>query len=355
MAKKNELTFVSDGERTALAETFNRYSGMALAEMNGAEKALALSEATIALRDAFTPAIMNQIMSLMDKPYGFKTDRSPGTKEFREKGSYDEEVVKDVMISGVLYDLRPTGNEINIIARGMYATKEAFTRKLKEMPGLSDLQICFGIPKMLNGGAIVECRATWLYNGVTGSIGIRENDKCEIPVRVNSMMGTDAILGKAERKLRKRIFDRVTGTESTIPEGDAGEVIIETGATIVEPSEKAQKLMDELQNRRSPKKPENQEEESAAPEPTEEELAQAEERKAEQKAKLEQAPVDYEKKSDEWKYLSRLYDTNPEVVDEVLAELGMSPLCEIVYENLDDVEKNKIKRSAAKCAKKLSE
>lgn len=234
MTTKTDLVKVSDNERSLLAEVHDKYSGLAVKDMNPAEKALALSEATIALRDAFTPAIMSQIMSLMDKPYGFKTDRSPSSKEYKEKGPYPADAVKDVMVSAVLYGLHPTGNEFNIIAWNMYATKEAFTRKLKELPGLSDLQIKFGVPRMLNGGALVECSATWNYNGVPGSIGVNDGDKCEIPIRVNAMMGTDAILGKAERKIKKRIYDRITGTEHSIPEGDVGEVAAEVSARVVE-------------------------------------------------------------------------------------------------------------------------
>jgi len=335
---KNELMVVSEKERNNLGAMFDKYSGLALAEMNSAEKALVLSEATIALRDAFTPAIMSKIMSLMDKPYGFKTDRAPGTKAYIDKGPYDENTVRDVMVCGVLYDLKPTGNELNIIANNIYATKEAFTRKVREIPTLTDLKITFCVPQMKNGGAIVQCSASWIFNGIPGNIGIDENDKCEIPVRVNSMMGTDAILGKAERKLKKRIYDRITGTENTIPEGDAGEVIIETGATVIDPSPKAQKLHDELNKRKQP------------PEPTPEEIAEADAKKEELKAKLEQKP-----RPDAYVQLSTAYDVRPDLVDESLAEVELPCMLDLVWQDLDESGINKLKRAYAKYVKKISE
>jgi hypothetical protein len=281
---------------------------------------------------------MSQIMSLMDKPYGFKTDRAPGTKEFEENGAYDRLTVQDVMVSTALYGFRPTGNEINIIARNMYATKEGFTRKLRELTGLSDLKLSFGVPQMKNGGAVVQCSAAWNFHGVPGSIGIDENDKCEIPVRVNAKMGTDAILGKAERKLKKRIYDRITGTEHTIPEGDAGEVILETHATVINPSQKAQKLNDELNKRKQP------------PEPTPEEIAEADAKKEELKAKLEQKP-----RPDAYAQLSTAYDVRPDLVDKSLGEVELPCMLDLVWQDLDESGLNKLKRAYAKYAKMISE
>jgi hypothetical protein len=225
----------TDNQRSALVSVVEKHEGLALSEMNSAEKAFALADATRELRDSLTTEIVAQLMEIMDKPYGFRTDRAPGTTEYREKGPYTESDVRDVMICAVLHGLRPVGNEINIIARNMYATKEAFARKLREFNGLSDLRISFGVPSLRDGGALVECRASWNINGARGSIGETDDDKCVIPVRVNKAMGTDAILGKCERKLMKRIYDRVTGSRQTIPDGEIEtELTIEREATVID-------------------------------------------------------------------------------------------------------------------------
>ena len=65
----------------------------------------------------------------------------------------------------------------------------------------------------------MPCKASWKLNGTPDVM------EAEIPVRINAGMGSDAILGKAERKMRARIYNRITGTE--FPEGEVGDVVVE--------------------------------------------------------------------------------------------------------------------------------
>jgi hypothetical protein len=53
-----------------------------------------------------------------------------------------------------------------------------------------------------------------------------------IPVKVNERMGTDAIQGKAKRKLYAKILERLTGTEiTTVDDAHDGEFTVEAVAT----------------------------------------------------------------------------------------------------------------------------
>jgi hypothetical protein len=167
----------------------------------------------------------------MDTPMGFRTDRDPKrAKKGEEIRPYSVEVVRDCFIQSRLHGLRVIGNEWNLIANNFYAAKNGFRRRLtdgKTFPTLSNLKDSYDAPRLQGDkGAIVKCKASWLLNGQADSI------ECEIPVVNNAFMGVDALIGKAERKLLKRVHDRISGTNT--PEGEAGdEGAINVGATVV--------------------------------------------------------------------------------------------------------------------------
>lgn len=184
-------------------------------------RAMRLAAGVNALRKAITHDIMRELMSLQGSPLGFRTDKDSGD-------GYKEEIVKECAIEVLLRGGHWVGNEFNIIAGRAYLTKEFFTRKLREFPGLTDLRLFPGVPHMANGGALVPYSATWKLNGVPGRIDRmltkQGNDGPQIDericVRVNAGMGADAILGKAERKIKAAIYSRITGTEFTDGEAD---------------------------------------------------------------------------------------------------------------------------------------
>ena len=117
-----------------------------------------------------------------------------------------------------------TGNEINIIAYNLYVTKEGFGRLLRELPGFTNLQIQIGVYAMnaTGDGAMVPCSAAWRYNGTPQVMHCEKDASTDwrIVVRVNKGMGPDAIIGKAESKLLRRIYARITGSE-LLSESDA--------------------------------------------------------------------------------------------------------------------------------------
>jgi hypothetical protein len=188
------------------------------------EKELLLAMAVVDLRKALTPEVMEPIMSLMNSPLGFLTDKDPSKPSKGQDGSwqvpkpYDVETVRDCVISCKMLGFRVVGNEFNIIAGKFYPAKGGYRRKLTDklsFPGLTDFRDTYEVPRMVGDkGAIVKCKATWKRNGVEDSL------ECEFAVRNNANMGTDALLGKAERKLCKRVHDILLGASTPDAEID---------------------------------------------------------------------------------------------------------------------------------------
>jgi hypothetical protein len=201
-----------------------------LASLPTLSKAVRLAAGINELRKALTSEIMERvIMPLQGSPLGFVTDKD-------KDGGYPPEVVRDCMIEGMIRGLQPVNNEINIISGRCYAAKNGMKRLVTTFPGLTDLRITPGVPTLAGDkGAVISMRATWNLNGQPMEIyrGIQKDkdgvvtDDTRIAVRVNSGMGPDAIIGKAERKIFKAIYELVSG--ASIPEGDeidtVGEVV----------------------------------------------------------------------------------------------------------------------------------
>lgn len=188
--------------------------------MAGFEKAFQIANATVELRKLLTPEYMKPIMALQGNRLGFKTDKD-------DKGGYPEEVVKNCLIEAVLTGVQPFGNQFNIIAGNMYVTKEGFGYLLKNTKGLS-YKLIPGLPRINNDktSAAVVVKAKYVMNGVASE------EELEIPVKVNSFMGVDAILGKVTRKARAWLFNTIHDSE--VADGDAVDVGAEVIGTKIE-------------------------------------------------------------------------------------------------------------------------
>ena len=177
------------------------------------ERTFGMASAMVELQTALDQqGVMDNIMSLQGSPLGFRTDKD-------KTGGYPVEVVRDCMIEATMQGVYPVGNEFNIIAGRCYITKEGYGRKLKELPGVTNLVELPGIPAMKPNGAVVEMRMVCDYAGE------HTDETLPFAIRVNSGMGSDAILGKATRKARKWLFEKVTGIETPGGEVDDGPVI----------------------------------------------------------------------------------------------------------------------------------
>jgi len=169
---------------------------------------IALAIAIVDMRTALTDEIMRPIMALMNTDLGFRCDKD-----------YDIATVRDVVIEAKMRGFRIVGNEFNIIAKRFYAAQKGFRRKLTDgftFRGLSDLRDEYSVPAITGDKATVKAKATWKING--------EPDSCEqeFAIRVNAGMGSDAVIGKAERKLLKRVHDIISGANT--PDGDVDDL-----------------------------------------------------------------------------------------------------------------------------------
>lgn len=182
---------------------------------------LAVAQAIVDMKAALTPDVMKPIMALMNTDLGFKTDRDPkqlNPKTNQPYAAYDVDTVVGIVIEAKLRGFRAVGNEFNIIAGRFYAAQNGFFRKLtdgKSFPGLSNFRDYYGLPKMGTNGATVVAKASWTLNGKADSY------EQEFGIRVNASMGADAVLGKARRKLCKRVHDILLGINT--PDAEVGD------------------------------------------------------------------------------------------------------------------------------------
>lgn len=188
------------------------------------ERTFALGAAMADLRDALDERVMTSIMKLQNTKLGFRTDNERG---------YPVHVVRDAVIEATVWGLQCVGNQFNIISGGFYATKEGYTYLLRNMPGLEDMRFIYhpaaisesstsgtrkdGTPYQKierEGKTLVD--VSWVYKGV------HEQERLEFCIRVNAGMSQDAIIGKAERKAKRWLFERLTDRQ--LPDASADDL-----------------------------------------------------------------------------------------------------------------------------------
>lgn len=165
-----------------------------------------------------TPEVQARIVALQDTAIGFRTDSDPkvwNKKKNAYNQAYEWPVVRDCALEAALRGLQWVGNQFNIISGRMYCTKEGFEYLIKRCKTVTEFRPVINVPRLANGGALVECSASWKLNGqpVTYS--------CSIPVKMDEYAGSDQIIGKASRKLLKRCYEQMSGV--SVPEADAEE------------------------------------------------------------------------------------------------------------------------------------
>jgi hypothetical protein len=85
-----------------------------------------------------------------------------------------------------------------------------------EWPGLTEFNLELAFPTDKGGSAYVEAIATWKVSGRPDQLERR--GKTAIPIRRNSGMIDDAILGKAERKMYAAVLNKLSSF--VIPDGE---------------------------------------------------------------------------------------------------------------------------------------
>lgn len=170
--------------------------------------AFRMAEAMQQLRQFIQGEVLEKMLAMQGSALGFRTDKD-------SSGGYPPDIVRDCLIEAVMRGLHPIGNEWNIIAGKCYVTREGFVRLVHDYPGLTDLKVLEGrVESVSQSGCYVPMRATWKLNGIADQIDV------SVPVKINAGMGADAILGKANRKLLKRVFERITGSIQSDPDDD---------------------------------------------------------------------------------------------------------------------------------------
>lgn len=196
-------------------------------DLVGFEKAYTVSSAVKQLKEALTPAYMAPIMLLQNNRLGFKTDRSDG---------YALDVVKNCLIEAVMMGVQPVGNQFNIIAGNCYITKEGFKYLLDGLQGF-EYHLIPMLPRIKDGSAACVMQITWKFEGQGEQV-----KEIDFAIRVNNGMGADAVIGKATRKARAWLYNRVMNVE--IGDGD-----VDDGKTIhlkESPEDKEKNHMREL-------------------------------------------------------------------------------------------------------------
>lgn len=205
-------------EQTTQAPAIATELNMSVAKVLGAdavtgfEKAYLIANAAGELKRMLSPEYMKPIMDLQGNRLGFKTDKDIAQGGGKGPG-YQEDIVKNCLIEAVLTGVQPFGNQFNIIAGNCYITKEGFGYLLSKYPGLY-YEITPELPRINadKTSAAIIMNVEWTINSIS------KTKKLEIPVKMNSFMGTDAVIGKATRKARAWLYNTITGSE--IADGD---------------------------------------------------------------------------------------------------------------------------------------
>lgn len=229
-----------DNKLMVIEETIKNTTLAMISTKGKIEQAIMMADGIIKLRDGITKEMMDKVLALQDRPLGFLTDRKSGNK-----APYDAQVVRDCAIEALIRGVSLIGNEFNIIAGRCYITREGYSSLLRNLPGLQKLSITLGVPQVSGKGALVPCSATWEYNGIEGK------KEASIPVKTDDYSTVDAILGKADRKFRKRIWDELTGTD--YPEGEVSDLKDVQVVEIVEKKPQANKMLDKMGVHEQPK------------------------------------------------------------------------------------------------------
>lgn len=235
MSKQQESTVAVTDKQAELAKQLNEViSVFGNDAMQGFERAFQMSNAIQKMKELLSPEYMKPIMALQGNKLGFKTDKDPTTKNPNAVG-YPEEIVKNCLIEAVLTGFQPTGNEFNIISGSMYGTKEGFGAVLNKTPNLK-YDIIPGLPRInaSRDGAAVLMKITWTYGNEP-----EQSKEIDFAVKMGEYAGVDAAIGKATRKARAWLFNKINGTE--VGEGDVQDVDFKVVPNKPEPVTKEQK------------------------------------------------------------------------------------------------------------------
>lgn len=186
------------------------YGRSAMKLANGMRKSLMRSNYIARMRSALTPEVMGAVMYLQGSELGFLTDKD-------KEGGYPVNVVRDCVISAAAKGLAPVENQFNIIGGRMYVTTNGCLQILAEL-GVRHSETA-AIPQLGADRAKTKVLVEWEEDGQ------RQSKELEFEVRLNKGMGVDGANGKAIRKARMWLVNRISGM--TLADADAEEAMAE--------------------------------------------------------------------------------------------------------------------------------
>lgn len=192
--------------------------------VNGFQKAFVMSSAVSVIKESLSDDYMMPIMSLQGSSLGFKTDQDTvkvkdGQKWITKKGEgYPMEIVRECLIEATFLGLEVTGNQFNIIGGNMYPTREGFGALLDKMKGLKKNFTYTNINQPAGQKvAYVKVRIDWQFDNESA-----RKQEIEFPIKSNEYTSYDALIGKAERKAKRWLFNTIKGTD--ISDGDVNDI-----------------------------------------------------------------------------------------------------------------------------------
>src|SRR5215831_7801874 len=184
-------------------------------------RSMLLAHAISRLQAALEP-LKERILMLQNSPLGFLTDRDPSRpgKTGQSVQPYGWDIIRRCVVQALLGGFNLTGNEWNVIAGKFYGAKNGWERKLREVPGLTDLDVRPGIPTQHNGLTCVRVGASWRMEGRRQELIGADGQLGRVFAIITAGPSTpDTTVGKALAKAYRAIYQRVTGTRTT--EADA--------------------------------------------------------------------------------------------------------------------------------------
>jgi len=178
-----------------------------LTKAEGMSRAVAMACGLVELQEAMSDDVVSVLMSLQGNPMGFRSDKI-----------YPPEVVKACAISALLSGAYLVDDEWQIIAGQCYLGQKYFLRKIREYPGVTDVEITIDLPEALTPtllvcGGYARCRK----GGKRVEVFARKSDKFgDSRIAVTAHKGDiDQAQGKAKKRLAQRLYERIAGVTIT--------------------------------------------------------------------------------------------------------------------------------------------
>lgn len=209
--------------------------------VNGFQKAFVMSSAIEIIKAQLSDEYMKPIMALQGSSLGFKTDQDTVKEKVNGKWTtkkgegYPMEIVRECLIEATFLGLEVTGNQFNIIGGNTYPTREGFGALLDKMQSLKKNFEYKNIQQPAGQKvAYVTVNITWQIDG-----DVAKKQTIEFPIKSNEYTSYDALIGKAERKAKRWLFNTIKGTD--ISDGDVNDI---PHVEVVENEDKLKKLQE---------------------------------------------------------------------------------------------------------------